>query len=121
NGNLDSVARVRTLSLGLDGALRSGCSAEETFGAQIFIQFGPMNSVTSAGKLPILTRRGSSLQQAWIPGQRYADDSAVFQRHHEGILSEADCFDSFIRPERQNTHSIPLKTKPDWSPRWIVP
>jgi hypothetical protein len=58
---------------------RSWRSAQQPLGADVFVNFWPVDTVTASGNLPIAALLGGGVRQPWVPGQRSRDGAAVLQ------------------------------------------
>ncbi len=70
--------------------LGSRRAPQETCHAEIFIDIRPMDTLAVTKELPIRPLRGRGVEQARKPDERYADPSAIDQRHGELILGDQD-------------------------------
>jgi hypothetical protein len=96
-------------------------SAEQALGAEVFVNVGPMDCVTSPSHFPIVPLLGSGVEKFWIPGERNTDFAAVAQRHTESILCKTYVGDAFARLKGGNAHSMPPGVPADAPLQWIVP
>src|ERR1035437_8526475 len=69
----DSGFRLRVV------ALRSGRSAQQPLGADVFVNFWPVDTVAASGNLPIAALLGVSMERWGIPRKGEGDCAAVFQ------------------------------------------
>src|ERR1700676_727720 len=90
---------------------RRGRASQQSFGAQILVDVGPMDSVAAAGNFPVLALRGCGVEQPWIPDERHGDDAAVAQAHADRVIGELDVQHALIRIATRRrcrkTHSMP--------------
>src|SRR5580658_220777 len=93
---------------------RRGRASQQSFGAQILVDVGPMNSVTAAGNFPVVALRGCGVEQPRIPDKRHGDDASVAQAHADGVLGELDVQHALVRTAMRRrcrkTHSMPPET-----------
>jgi hypothetical protein len=107
------VSAVRTNFEGSGGLLRvHRClrrrrAAQQSFGAQVFVQVGPVNPISSASNLPIPALRRCGVKQARIPYQRHCDDAPIPQTHAERIGRGLHVQHSLICHRCRKTHSMP--------------
>jgi hypothetical protein len=66
--------------------LRSWRAPQKTCHAEIFIDIGPVDALAVTKELPIRPLRWRRVEQARKPDERYADSSAIDQRHGQLIL-----------------------------------
>src|SRR5271165_2616303 len=109
---------VRSLRRGV--RLRRGRATQQAFGAEVFVEVGPVKAIASARNLPVLALGGRGVEQARIPGERHSDNSAVAQGYAQRVGSESHVQYSLICCRRRKTHSNPPKTVPRVRPRLIV-
>ena len=67
-----------------------GCASQQSFGTEILVDVGPMNSEAAAGNFPVLALRGGGAEQPRIPDERHCDDAAIDQAHTDCVLGELD-------------------------------
>ena len=67
-----------------------GCPSQQSFGTEILVDVGPMNSEAAAGNFPVLALRGCGAEQPRIPDERHCDDAAIDQAHTDCVLGELD-------------------------------
>lgn len=76
---------------------RCGRASQQSFGAQVLVDIGPMNSVAAASNFPILALRGCGVEQSRIPDERHTDDAAVRAGYADGGVGELDVQHALIR------------------------
>jgi len=100
--------------------LRSWCATQEAFGAEVFVEVGPVDTESSAGDFPVAALFRGSVEQARIPDQRHADHPTITQGDSQSVFIERDVEDSFICCYRRRTHSTPPKIVGRFRPLSIV-
>ncbi len=83
-------------------AARSAC--QQTFDANVFIQFRPFDCATLAEQLPMLPFFRRTVQQARIPRQRSGERTAIRQFNEKLFIREAHVLNHRICFERQRSH-----------------
>jgi hypothetical protein len=85
---VDRYSNARSLTGGV--GFRRWRAAQQAFGAEVFVEAGPVEAVASTGDLPIFALGGSGVEQAGIPHERHADNAAVAQGDAQGVVGELD-------------------------------
>ena len=93
------------LKLLLLGGPGSGRSPQQTFGADVFVDVGPMDAIAAAGNLPVAALLGGGMEQPGIPRKRDRDGAAVLQAYAQRVRIKADVCHSLICRYRQNAHA----------------
>jgi hypothetical protein len=67
---------------------KGGRAAEQTFGAEVFVQIGPVDAIPGAGDSPFLALLFGGVQQLWIPGKRHGDSAPILQGHGQRVAEK---------------------------------
>jgi hypothetical protein len=86
-------------------SIRGGGTAEEAFGAEVFVNIGPVDPETATSDLPILSLFTGRMQQLGVPGQGYGDSAAVGEEHNEVVFGKLYVADGFARFRFHDTHA----------------
>jgi hypothetical protein len=54
-------------------------SSKEALGAQVFVEVGPVNAISTARNFPVVELLRSGMEEPGVPGERDTDNSAVPQ------------------------------------------
>lgn len=76
--------------------LRGGRPAQQSFGAEMFVNRRPLNSVAAAADAPTETLRFGRLQQSWIPCERDTNAATIHQIDGQRVARQLDVLDSLI-------------------------
>jgi hypothetical protein len=63
-----------------------GRAAEQSFGAQVFVDVRRVNAVPAAGDTPVLPLGRGFIQQTWMPGERDRDRPPIPQRDSQRVF-----------------------------------
>ena len=72
-----------------------GGAAQQSIGAQIFIDVGPVNPIAAATHPPICSLPWSSVKQPRIPGQRHDDSTPVEEVYAQHVVRAMNIFYAF--------------------------
>jgi hypothetical protein len=64
----------------------SGRAAQESLGADVFVNFWPVDTVAASGNLPITALIGGGVEQPWVPRERDGDGTTVLQPNAQRVL-----------------------------------
>lgn len=68
--------------------VRCRCPAQQSFGAQVFVEVRPVDAIAAAAGLPDCPLFGGRVEEAGIPGEGHRDGAAIHQVDAEaGIVA----------------------------------
>jgi hypothetical protein len=83
-----------------------GCSAsEQSFAAEMFVNIGPINSITGGAAPPVAPLRWRRTKESRKPSKRYGYSSPVLQVDRQQVLRNRDVLHSFVGAKCQNAHA----------------
>src|SRR5271157_3925551 len=86
-------------------AVVSGRSAQQPLGADVFVDFWPVDTVAASGNLPVAALLGGSVEQPRVPCERDGDGAAVLQANAQRVPIKRYVRNSLICRYCQNTLS----------------
>src|SRR5687768_3316592 len=86
---------------------RCRCSPQQSLRTQIFVNFRPMNPVSTADDLPLRPLLGGRVEQPGKPYEGHGDRTSIEQVDAERVLLEAHVLDALIWPNLRNSHATP--------------
>jgi len=90
------------------GAAGRGGAAQESFGAEVFVDIRPMDAVPTAARSPVRPLLGRGVQQSGIPCQRNRDRAPVDEIDAQRILVATHVFDALARANLRRIHGPPF-------------
>jgi len=83
--------------------------SQQSFDPDVLVEIGPLDRVSVAERLPILSLGGRSVQQARIPSQRYDETASVGEINDQVIFSCHDLSRLGLNFKNQSSHTISHK------------
>jgi hypothetical protein len=94
-----SSGRARSRMMG------SGCPTEQAIRAQVLVEIGPMNSIATTAKRPVVTLRGGRVQQPRVPGERNGNRPTIGKIRAQRIFRQMNVEDAFPSLTIRSSHS----------------
>ncbi len=91
-------------------------TAEQAFGAQVFVNVRPVNSISSAADFPMRSLLLRRLKEPGIPRQGNYDGSAIGKVHRQRVLGDMHVAHAFSGIRVETVHTISPSTDYDCRP-----
>ena len=79
---------------------------QQAFGAEVFIDVGPMDAVSTAGDFPVRALLRRCFGQPGIPRQGHGNTTAVHETDRQHILGYFDILYALISAQCQSNHKL---------------